>query len=290
MQKSCKWSCGICDGTGVAKQRSACEDTNVNCATWASIGECESNPGFMKAQCPVTCRLCQSATCRDELPDCAERVRGTAASNFSNTGCYTVPNMREQCAWTCTACGLKPAPHCRRAPAELPAATPGSGDRMFESLSARSGAHVLSSPGTTDGPWVVALDDFLTHAEADALLKAGSTSGTGWARSQAGDGVQSARTSSTSWCRGACLRDPDVVAVQERVREYTGVPVPNAEYMQMLEYKEGQFYHVHHDQNSPRSSAWGWVSPVPERYSAPQCQFFLPHEDDRMFSALGCPT
>jgi hypothetical protein len=187
----------------------------------------------MKAQCPVTCRLCQSDTCRDELPDCAERVRGAETSNFSNTGCYTIPGMREQCAWTCTACGLKPSPHCRRAPDEQPAATPGSGDRMFESLAARPGATVLSSPAKHAGPWVVLLDNFMSAAEADALLKAGSTSGTSWARSQAGDGVQAARTSSTAWCRGGCLRDPDVVAVQKRVQEYTGVPVPNAEYMQV---------------------------------------------------------
>ena len=25
----------------------------------------------------------------------------------------------------------------------------------------------------------------------------------------------------------------------------------------MLEYQQGQFYKTHHDQNSPRSSAWG---------------------------------
>ena len=31
----------------------------------------------------------------------------------------------------------------------------------------------------------------------------------------------------------------------------------NAEPMQVLRYESGQFYKVHHDQNSPRSSAWG---------------------------------
>ena len=233
MKTSCKASCGICDGSGIPKARGNCKDSNVNCATWASIGECESNPSFMKTQCPVTCRLCQSDDCHDKLLDCADRVRGSAASNFSNTGCYTIPNMREQCAWTCVACGLKPVPRCRRLPGSKPAATPGSGDRMFESLAARPGARVLSSPATTDGPWVIVLDDFMSHDEADTLLKVGSSSGTPWTRSQAGDGVQAARTSSTSWCRGGCLRDPTVIAVQNRVEEYTGVPVNNAEYMQV---------------------------------------------------------
>ena len=31
----------------------------------------------------------------------------------------------------------------------------------------------------------------------------------------------------------------------------------NAEPMQVLRYETGQFYKVHHDQNSPRASAWG---------------------------------
>ena len=47
------------------------------------------------------------------------------------------------------------------------------------------------------------------------------------------------------------------MAVQDRVAALTQVPVENSEYMQMLEYQVGQYYKVHHDQNSPRSSAWG---------------------------------
>ena len=43
------------------------------CATWASIGECDTNPAFMKIQCPVTCRLCQSDDCFDESDDCEAR-------------------------------------------------------------------------------------------------------------------------------------------------------------------------------------------------------------------------
>ena len=44
---------------------------------------------------------------------------------------------------------------------------------------------------------VLILDDFLSGEESDEILKAGSRQGTRWARSQAGDGVQAARTSST---------------------------------------------------------------------------------------------
>lgn len=134
---------------------------------------------------------------------------------------------------------------------------PGSINTLFQSLAERPGAHVLSSPESTGGPWVVTLDNFLTGIEADRLLEAGSE-GSGLQRSLTGDGQEiQERTSSTSWCQGPCLLDPTVVAVQRRVEAYTGVPVENAEHMQLLQYREGQFYRAHHDQNSPRASAWG---------------------------------
>ena len=48
-----------------------------------------------------------------------------------------------------------------------------------------------------------------------------------------------------------------MVAVMERIQQATSVPMQNSEYLQVLRYEEGQFYKTHHDQNSPRSSAWG---------------------------------
>jgi len=35
-----------------------CVDENSGCAGWASGGECDKNPGFMKATCPVSCNSC----------------------------------------------------------------------------------------------------------------------------------------------------------------------------------------------------------------------------------------
>lgn len=226
---------------------------NVNCATWASIGECESNPSFMRSSCPVTCRLCQSEDCRDEREDCAALARGGPESNFSSTtGCYSNPELLQTCAWTCLSCNLKSVKPCKRDPGVKPSAWPGSTNAMFEAIAAHPSATVHSRE-----PWVITLDNFLSGEEADAVLAAGSGAGTGWARSQAGDGVQAALTSSTSWCRKKCLEDATVQRVQRRVEALTSVPIEYAEYMQVLEYQQGQFYKVHHDQNSPRSSAWG---------------------------------
>ena len=143
---------------------------------------------------------------------------------------------------------------CKRRNGVKPAATPGSVNEIFTRIiNEVPGVTVLSSD-----PYVLTIDNFLSNPECEGVLKAGSEAGTAWARSQAGDGVQSARTSSTAWCKGACLADPAVRAVESRVSSLLGgIPMENAEPMQVLRYETGQFYKVHHDQNSPRSSAWG---------------------------------
>ncbi|KAG8466346.1 hypothetical protein KFE25_002102 [Diacronema lutheri] len=257
MLEGCKASCGLCGAERDARTPSGssappadeCKDLHDMCATWASIGECNSNPSFMTAQCRVACRLCQSADCRDSRDDCAELAR--------DGGCYSRASMRRECAWTCVSCAARDVPKCARDRSIPPAAVRGSVETLFSRLAAMpstDGSAASAVRVHSASPWVVTIDNFLSPAEADALLAAG---GTDWTRSLAGDGVQQVRTSSTSWCRARCLEDETVQAVQRRVEALTGVPVENAEYMQVLRYEPGQFYKVHHDQNSPRASAWG---------------------------------
>jgi hypothetical protein len=235
MLKSCRASCGECDAAQDARPSAGadggadkCEDTHSMCTTWASIGECLTNPSFMNSSCPLTCRLCQSEACRDRRDDCSTRAeRG---------GCYTLPGMRDECAWTCLSCKLAETTTCTRDRSSTPAATPGSVRVMFERIAEQrqyvdGRAHEFAVGVRSTSPWVITIDDFLSSDEADALLAAGGNS---WARSLAGDGVQQVRTSSTSWCRGACLATPTVQDVQARIANLTGVPTENAEYIQTL--------------------------------------------------------
>ena len=53
--------------------------------------------------------------------------------------------------------------------------------------------------------------------QADEILKAGALAGSGFERSQAGDGVQSARTSSTAWCECSWLDSPSSLRTRQRV-------------------------------------------------------------------------
>lgn len=258
MHANCRASCQVCNGGKPPPlKKNNCADTNENCATWAAIGECQSNPGYMLTQCPVTCKMCQSDTCKDDWDDCAERCRGPATSNFSESwACYYEPELVKKCAWTCGACKEHrfDKPECKRDPDAKQAVHPGDVNKIFQRIVDEvPGVEVLSSE-----PWVLTIDDFVSSEEADAIIKAGSNSGSSWARSQAGDGVQASRTSSTAWCSGRCLRDGTVQAVEQRVTDLLGgIPMEHAEPMQVLRYEIGQFYKTHHDQNSPRSSAWG---------------------------------
>ena len=44
-------------GHGNARRR-ACLDTNAQCETWASLGECDRNAPYMRGECAKACKLC----------------------------------------------------------------------------------------------------------------------------------------------------------------------------------------------------------------------------------------
>jgi len=107
-------------------------------------------------------------------------------------------------------------------------------------------------------PYVITFDHFVTDDECQAFI---DTSASHFDRSLAGDVVSPVRTSRQAWCQPGiateCYEHPLTRRVGERVANLTGVPVPNAEFFQVLRYEPGQFYRVHHDQNAGASSLMG---------------------------------
>ena len=266
MNTSCARACNLCEGLSLSRLTTSwkpkpgvsCEDRSSFCGQWAAVGECDSNPNYMRTQCPVTCHLCQSAKCHDE--DEARCAREAATGQ-----CRAEPDrMYRECRWSCKWCAMETGTRCRRQTGERPAARKGTLEYMFRrSTSSPFAPRVLST-----SPWIVTFDNFLSADEADRIIQVG---GRGWQRSQAGDGVQAVRTSSTAWCDAHhCQKDPVLTRVRERIANLTLVPEQNAEYMQVLKYETGQFYKPHHDQNSPMTSAWG-----PRMYT-----FFMYLNDD----------
>lgn len=107
-----------------------------------------------------------------------------------------------------------------------------------------------------DGPWVVVLDNFLNHTEAETLIGLGSALGyqrstdvTGFSSDGSStDVVSQARTSTNAWCNeDLCSQHPVVQSIQARMEALTGIPIRNAESLQLLRYEPGQFYRTHHD-------------------------------------------
>jgi len=104
---------------------------------------------------------------------------------------------------------------------------------------------------------VLQFDTFLSANEAEEAVRVG---GHKFERSLAGysDGVVSARTSSTSWCNvPVCEDDPVMIELKAKIVELIEVPMVNTEHLQVLRYEPGQFYKLHHDQNSPQDSPSG---------------------------------
>jgi prolyl 4-hydroxylase len=63
--RSEKWSATkwihVSEIGGVApKPVAGCADATSNCFAWAQTGECDKNPGYMKANCIKSCKLCHT--------------------------------------------------------------------------------------------------------------------------------------------------------------------------------------------------------------------------------------
>ena len=257
MNHSCPRSCGLCPSLlgstpqdlRAAGRRASCEDKSSFCGQWAAVGECDSNPLYMRTNCPVTCHLCQSSRCHDQNES---RCKDEARAGL----CRTDPDrMFKECRWSCKWCAMETSSRCRRAPGVSPAASRGTLDYMFQRAANAEHLSQYSPVVHSRSPWVVSFETFLSAEEAERIIQVG---GKGWQRSMAGDGVQAVRTSSTAWCDyHSCQRDPVLARVRARIANLTLVPERNAEHLQVLKYDTGQFYKTHHDQNSPLTSAWG---------------------------------
>lgn len=86
MKSACRLSCGACEPVAlrsdappplpkaIAKDNSECQDESEFCLAWASSGECDKNPQYMKAHCAASCGTCMSsqAACRRDESTRAE--------------------------------------------------------------------------------------------------------------------------------------------------------------------------------------------------------------------------
>lgn len=177
--------------------------------------------------------------CRDADPSC---------SSWAGAGeCDANPGfMLDSCPLSCNACPAGDEdPACVRRNS-----TPAVQDRGIAAVFERALREYpqYKPRALSRDPWVMTFDDFLSEEETERIIELCSSS---FERSLAGDQLSPVRTSHQCWCQvPPCVNDPVVQRISERISGLTMTPQTNAEYMQVVRYEVGQFYKIHHDQNS----------------------------------------
>jgi hypothetical protein len=83
-----------------------CRDANPSCREWATSGECDANPVFMKSSCRVSCGLCSANATIDESAPCKDVSPASDCQYWSTMGqCDENQDfMHSNCAKSCGVC------------------------------------------------------------------------------------------------------------------------------------------------------------------------------------------
>jgi prolyl 4-hydroxylase len=216
-----------------------CRNTNVLCAFWAAIGECEANIAFMKVKCAPACKSCHLIDIANRCPAEPDAVPGLKPGDLNK--------MFERIVET--APGNRTLTDDER----QQLAASGMTEYTVTIHSRPSDDPVADVSIETDKklpPWVITFDNFLTEEECDAMIEHGHIEG--YKRSedvgkQRFDGsVESVkskgRTSENAWCgsRSGCREKPIPKRVHDRIAAITGIPSNSSEDFQILRYEVGQ--------------------------------------------------
>jgi len=82
-----------------------CFDDHVKCHAWASRGECESNPSYMKVSCRLSCGVCIPTSSFPWCQDLNSACGYWASQGFCETN---RPFMLGNCARSCGQCPVDP--------------------------------------------------------------------------------------------------------------------------------------------------------------------------------------
>jgi prolyl 4-hydroxylase len=205
-----------------------CKLKHANCAFWATLGECENNPGYMTLNCAPVCQSCDQLSIETRCPIDLEKMPNTWKPGDVNEFFTNLTTMEEYAQYE---------PRVLSRPSLLPGDTEETVDYLF------------------GGSWAVLLENFLSDEEAERLIELGAAEGykrsadVGKAKF---DGtydthIGSGRTSHNSWCQNSCYEDTIAQRIIQKITDVTNVPEENSEYLQMLRYDVGEYYQTHHD-------------------------------------------
>jgi prolyl 4-hydroxylase len=204
--------------------KKVCRNQDPLCAYWAVMGECQANPGYMNVTCAPVCQTCEFIDLSRRCPvnENATNVWHPGDLNKMFERIITQPEYQ------------KYEPVVLSRPDLLP---------------------VDSHENSTQQPWVIFLDNFLSPEEANRFIEIGAKFG--YERSSDvgelkfdgtyDDFVNEGRTSTNAWCNETCAADPLIKPVLERMESLTQIPDNFTEHLQLLKYEVGQFYQTHRE-------------------------------------------
>jgi prolyl 4-hydroxylase len=201
--------------------RDECQNRHERCTLWATKGECEANPRFMKVQCAPACRSCEMLDVRRRCP-----VDPNDRDLFQEGD---LDRMYERIVRDFS---------------------------VYEpQVLSRPGGDPDDDPSIVDGPWMVTLENFVGDEEANELIAAAHSVGfqpsTEFIQKEDGTyerQVTKTRTSMGVFCFDECLRDhPITMQFSETIEKLTGAPRNHTTFPQFLKYEEGQSFHKHSD-------------------------------------------
>jgi prolyl 4-hydroxylase len=209
---------GTCTSSSIDDDEETAECVNSNeeqCPLWASWGHCFSNPKYMLYSCQMSCDTCSKSD---------QELQQLAA-------------YRIKC------------PFDRHAPTSVVVGEEGDLNKLFESIADEDDApekKLYATSVLSKEPWIIQLDDFLTQDECDLLIKWGHHQGFERSIVAADEIHAGGRTSASAWCYGAaCLGATKLI--MDKIEKLVHITSDHYEWLQILQYKEGQFYGEHHD-------------------------------------------
>lgn len=86
-----------------------CSDSNRECKTWASHGQCEANPGFMLESCRLSCRQCGDNAEIDNGVQCRNSATDSDCEYWSTMGECDANRefMHTNCQRSCGVCTVE---------------------------------------------------------------------------------------------------------------------------------------------------------------------------------------
>eukprot|EP00546_Thalassionema_frauenfeldii_P019020 CAMPEP_0178904842 /NCGR_PEP_ID=MMETSP0786-20121207/5920_1 /TAXON_ID=186022 /ORGANISM="Thalassionema frauenfeldii, Strain CCMP 1798" /LENGTH=331 /DNA_ID=CAMNT_0020576335 /DNA_START=198 /DNA_END=1193 /DNA_ORIENTATION=- len=197
-----------------------CKNQDANCAFWAIVGECDKAPGYMHTHCAPVCQSC------DQL---SMEMRCPMDPNAERKNCWGPGNLND------FFLNLTSSPENKKYKPKI--------------LSQPSNIKkkVSESDISINEPWVIYLDTFLSHKEADRLVSIANKVGFKPSVDGMEENSKQKNAFTSTWINDLSSQDSTVKKIISRIFHLTNIPIANAERFQIMKYEKGQAHQLHHD-------------------------------------------